>query len=71
MEVELRVTARFATTAEARMVQRFVSQLPVNGPAGAAWGRPIDQGGVEDVVTFFSTLVPHDCVVYTVHDLVT
>ena len=69
-EVELRVTARFANTTDARTVQRFVSQLPVNGPAGAAWGRPIDQGGVEDVVTFFSTLIPHDRIEYTVHDLV-
>jgi len=68
-EIELRVTARFDTVAEARMVQRFVSQLPVNGPAGAAWGRPIDQGGVEDVITFFSTLVPHDRIDYRVHHL--
>ena len=69
-EIELRVTGRFMTREEARKVQVLVSQLPVNGPAGAAWGRPIDQGGLEEVMTFHSTLLPQEDVPYTVHQIV-
>ena len=69
-EIELRVTGRFMTRDEARKVQMLVSQLPVSGPAGAAWGRPLDQGGVEEVVTFYSALLPHADIRYTVHQLV-
>jgi hypothetical protein len=69
-EIELRVTGRFLTKDEAQKVRVLVSQLPVNGPAGAAWGRPLDQGGVEEVVTFYSTLLPHKDIKYSVHQLV-
>ena len=47
-----------------------VSMLPSNGPAGASWGRPLDQGGVEAIVGFYSTLIPHDTVNYEVRHLV-
>ena len=69
-EVELRVAGSFATRAEAEKVLLEVSMLPSNGPAGASWGRPIDQGGVESVVGFYSTLMPHDTVDYRVRELV-
>lgn len=69
-EVELRVAGSFATRAEAEKVLIEVSMLPCNGPAGAAWGRPLDQGGVEAVVGFYSTLMPHDTVHYEVRQLV-
>lgn len=69
-EIELRVTGRFMTRDEARKVQMLVSQLPVSGPAGAAWGRPIDQGGVEEIVTFYSTLLPHADIRYRVNRIV-
>jgi Acyclic terpene utilisation family protein AtuA len=69
-EIELRVTGRFMTREEARKIQVLVSQLPVNGPAAAAWGRPLDQGGVEEVVTFYSTLLPHKDIRYRVGHLV-
>jgi hypothetical protein len=69
-EIELRVAGRFMTREEARKVQMLVSQLPVSGPAGAAWGRPLDQGGVEEIVTFYSTLLDHGDIDYTVHQLV-
>ena len=58
------------TRDEARKVQMLVSQLPVSGPAGAAWGRPLDQGGVEEIVTFYSTLLPHADIKYRVHRIV-
>jgi hypothetical protein len=70
MEVELRIAARFMTLAEARKVQYFASQLPCNGPAGGAWGRPIDQGGVEEIITFYSTRLPHDTFKYELHHTV-
>jgi hypothetical protein len=69
-EIELRVAGRFLTREEARKVQILVSQLPVSGPAGGAWGRPLDQGGVEEIVTFYSTLLPADEIRYQVHTLV-
>lgn len=69
-EVELRVTGRFPTLAEAQRVRMLVSQLPVSGPAGAAWGRPIDQGGAEEIVTFYSTLLDHADIPYRVDRLV-
>ncbi len=68
-EVELRIAARFMTLQEARKVQYFASQLPCNGPAGGAWGRPIDQGGVEQIITFYSTLLPQDAIDYQLHTL--
>jgi hypothetical protein len=68
-EVELRVTGRFMTREEARKVQMLVSQLPVSGPAGAAWGRPLDQGGVEDVVSFYSTLLDISDIPYRIEYL--
>ena len=68
-EVELRVTGRFMTRDEARKVQMLVSQLPVSGPAGAAWGRPLDQGGVEEIVTFYSTLLDREAIPYRVEYL--
>jgi hypothetical protein len=43
-----------------------VGTLPCNGPTAASWGRPLDQGGVEEVVGFYSTLIPHDVVNYEV-----
>ncbi len=70
MEVELRIVGRFLTLPEARKVQYFASQLPCNGPAGGAWGRPIDQGGVEEIITFYSTRLPHDDIDYKLHRLV-
>jgi hypothetical protein len=69
-EVELRIVGRFLTLPEARKVQYFASQLPCNGPAGGAWGRPIDQGGVEEIITFYSTLLPHADIDYKLHRLV-
>ena len=69
-EVELRVAGSFATRAEAEKVLIEVSMLPSNGPAGASWGRPLDQGGVEAIVGFYSTLIPHDTVNYEVRHLV-
>ena len=66
---ELRIAARFMTLTEARKVQYFASQLPCNGPAGGAWGRPIDQGGVEEIITFYSTRLPHDAIRYELHTL--
>jgi hypothetical protein len=69
-EVELRIAARFMTLQEARKVQYFASLLPCAGPAGGAWGRPIDQGGVEEIITFYSTRVPHGDIHYDVHQLV-
>ena len=65
-EVELRVAGSFATRTEAEKVLYEVSTLPCNGPAGASWGRPLDQGGVEEVVGFYSTLVPRGAVSYEV-----
>ncbi|MET0606953.1 MAG: acyclic terpene utilization AtuA family protein [Beijerinckiaceae bacterium] len=70
MEIELRVTGRFLTRDEARKVQMLVSQLPVSGPSGGAWGRPLDQGGVEEIVTFYSALLATDDIHYEVHTLV-
>ena len=70
MEVELRIAARFMTLAEARKVQYFASQLPCNGPAGGAWGRPIDQGGVEEMISFYSTRLPHAAIDYELHQVV-
>jgi hypothetical protein len=69
-EVELRIVGRFMTLPEARKVQYFASQLPCNGPAGGAWGRPIDQGGVEEIITFYSTRLPHDNIHYELHQVV-
>lgn len=69
-EVELRIAARFMTLPEARKVQYFASQLPCNGPAGGAWGRPIDQGGVEEIITFYSARLPHDAFNYELHHMV-
>jgi hypothetical protein len=69
-ELELRIAGRFMTLAEARKVQYFASQLPCNGPAGGAWGRPIDQGGVEEIITFYSTRLPHADIHYELHQVV-
>jgi hypothetical protein len=69
-ELELRIVARFMTLREARKVQYFASQLPCNGPAGGAWGRPIDQGGVEEIITFYSTRLPHADINYELHQVV-
>ncbi len=65
-EVELRVAGAFSTRARAEAVLYEVSTLPCNGPAGASWGRPLDQGGVEEVVGFYSTLIPRGAVHYEV-----
>lgn len=70
MELELRCAARFKTRKEALRLVAFTSQLPCNGPAGGAWGRPIDQGGVEEIITFYSTRLPHDEINYEIHELV-
>ena len=67
-EVELRVAGRFATKDAAQTVLHEVSMLPCNGPAGASWGRPLDQGGVEEVIGFYSTLLPHDAIHYEVRE---
>jgi hypothetical protein len=69
-ELELRIAGRFMTLPEARKVQYFASQLPCNGPAGGAWGRPIDQGGVEEIITFYSTRLPHTDIQYELHQVV-
>ncbi|MCO5092916.1 acyclic terpene utilization AtuA family protein [Bosea sp. (in: a-proteobacteria)] len=69
-EVELRIAGRFMTMEEARKVPYFGSQLPCNGPAGGAWGRPIDQGGVEEIITFYSTRLPHSEIHYELKTLV-
>ena len=65
-EVELRVAGAFSTRARAEAVLYEVSTLPCNGPAGASWGRPLDQGGVEEVVGFYSTLISRGAVHYEV-----
>jgi hypothetical protein len=65
-EVELRVAGAFPTRAEAEAMVYEVGTLPCNGPTAASWGRPLDQGGVEEVVGFYSTLIPHDVVNYEV-----
>ncbi len=68
-EVELRVTGRFPSREAARRVQMLVSQLPVSGPCGAAWGRPMDQGGVEEIVTFQSVLIDRSDIPYRIQYL--
>ena len=68
-EVELRVTGRFPSREAARRVQMLVSQLPVSVPAGAAWGRPMDQGGVEEIVTFQSALIDRSDIPYRINYL--
>lgn len=67
MELELRIAARFKTRKEAQRLVSFTSQLPCNGPAGGAWGRPLDQGGVEEIITFYSTRLPHADINYQLH----
>ena len=69
-EVELRIAARCMTLKEAQKVPYFASQLPCNGPAGGAWGRPIDQGGVEEIITFYSTRLPHSEIQYQLQMIV-
>jgi hypothetical protein len=69
-EVELRVSGHFKTRDEALKLPLEVSMLPCNGPSGASWGRPLDQGGVEHVMGFFSTLMPQDAIPYEVREIV-
>ena len=69
-EVELRVAGQFANQEDAQSVLYEVSMLPCNGPAGASWGRPLDQGGVEEVIGFHSTLLPHDLIEYEVCEII-
>ncbi|WP_411037602.1 acyclic terpene utilization AtuA family protein [Shinella sp. BYT-45] len=66
-EVELRVSGRALTRAEAAEVMTAVSLLPCNGPAGVFWPRPTDQGGIEEIMGYYSTFLPHDEVKYQVH----
>ncbi|MEW9617896.1 acyclic terpene utilization AtuA family protein [Shinella sp. S4-D37] len=66
-EVELRVSGRAFTRAEAADVMTAVSLLPCNGPAGVFWPRPTDQGGIEEIMGYHSTLLPQDAVRYEVH----
>jgi hypothetical protein len=70
MELELRIAARFKTRKEAQRLVSFTSQLPCNGPAGGAWGRPLDQGGVEEIITFYSARLPHADIAYQLHELI-
>ena len=53
----MRVAGASSTGARAEAVFYEVSTPPCSGPAGAGWGRPLDQGSVEEVVGFYSTLI--------------
>ena len=68
-EVELRIAARCMTLKEAQKGPVFRLQLPCNGPP-ARVGRPIDQGGVEEIVTFYSTRLPHSEIQYQLQMIV-
>lgn len=63
-EVELRICGQFPTREEASKIAYEVSLLPCNGPAGAAWGRPLDQGGVEEIIGYHSALIPEQNIRY-------
>ncbi|CAK7262158.1 MULTISPECIES: acyclic terpene utilization AtuA family protein [unclassified Shinella] len=69
-EVELRISGHFDTKEQAEKIPLEVSMLPCNGPAGASWGRPLDQGGVEPVMGFYSALMEQDAIRYEVRHLV-
>jgi hypothetical protein len=69
-EVELRVSGYFETREKALKVLYEVSTLPCNGPGGVSWGRPIDQGGVEEIMGLYTTLLPREAVPFEVRELV-
>jgi hypothetical protein len=69
-EVELRVMGRFETKQQAWKLMYTVSELPCNGPTGVAWGRPLDQGGVEQVIGLYTVMLPRETVRFEVHELV-
>lgn len=68
-EIELRVSGRFATKAEAAQVVAAIALLPCNGPAGIFWPRPADQGTVEEITGYYSTLLDSGDVRYAIHEV--
>ena len=68
-EVELRITGRFKTKQQAWKLMYTVSELPVNGPTGIAWGRPLDQGGVEEIISLYTLLLPQEAVRFSIHEI--
>lgn len=68
-EVELRITGRFKTRQQAWKLMYTVSELPCNGPTGIAWGRPLDQGGVEEIISLYTLLLPQEAVRFSIHEI--
>ena len=69
-EVGLIVSGNFGTREKAGRVPYEVSALPCNGPTGVVEGRAIDQGGVEEIVSFYTALLPQESVQVDVHELI-